>query len=194
MQNRPCLLASLALVALALGGCTRPEEAPDKTVQAPYAGEQQRAIKALSAQEVEGYLDGKGMGFAKAAELNHYPGPEHVLDAADRLNLTEQQRRRTEKLFGPMKAETQRLGRRLVEKERTLDSLFAAGRADAGAVSRLVRASGRLRSRIRAAHLRAHLPMKELLSPEQVQTYDRLRGYEGGGGHAHGEGHSGHSK
>jgi hypothetical protein len=40
----------------------------------PYAGQEKREIKALSAEDIEGYLTGQGMGFAKAAELNHYPG------------------------------------------------------------------------------------------------------------------------
>lgn len=41
----------------------------------PYAGQQSRDIKALSDEEMKGYLTGAGMGFAKAAELNRYPGP-----------------------------------------------------------------------------------------------------------------------
>ena len=28
------------------------------------------------------YLDGAGMGYARAAELNHFPGPMHVLELA----------------------------------------------------------------------------------------------------------------
>jgi len=41
----------------------------------PYAGSENREIKALSTDEIASYLQGKGMGFAKAAELNHHPGP-----------------------------------------------------------------------------------------------------------------------
>ncbi len=41
----------------------------------PYAGQEQRSIKALSEQEVAALLAGRGAGFAKAAELNGcYPG------------------------------------------------------------------------------------------------------------------------
>jgi hypothetical protein len=42
----------------------------------PYSGQETREIKALSRDEISGYLSGDGMGFAKAAELNHYPGPK----------------------------------------------------------------------------------------------------------------------
>ena len=45
----------------------------------PYAGEEAREIKALSTAETKSYLSGEGMGLAKAAELNGYPGPSHVL-------------------------------------------------------------------------------------------------------------------
>jgi hypothetical protein len=38
----------------------------------PYVGQEGRKIKALSEEEVQGYLSGSGMGLAKAAELNHW--------------------------------------------------------------------------------------------------------------------------
>ena len=57
----------------------------------PYAGEQSRSIKSLSQQDVADYMAGKGMGCAKAAELNGYPGPAHVLELADQLALTPSQ-------------------------------------------------------------------------------------------------------
>ena len=55
--------------------------------QSPYVGQQFREIKALSPQEISDYLSGKGMGLAKAAELNGYPGPAHVLELAAQLDL-----------------------------------------------------------------------------------------------------------
>ena len=58
----------------------------------PYAGQQTRAIKALSDQEVSDYVEGRGMGSSKAAELNHYPGPAHVLADSSRLELTDRQK------------------------------------------------------------------------------------------------------
>ena len=57
----------------------------------PYVGQQQREIKALSAADIKMYLEGHGMGLAKAAELNHYPGPRHVLDSATELKLSHEQ-------------------------------------------------------------------------------------------------------
>src|SRR5258705_1471679 len=66
---------------------------------APYAGKEQRAIKALSDDEVKQYSAGAGMGHAKAAELNRYPGPMHVLELADTLELSSEQRTKTAQLM-----------------------------------------------------------------------------------------------
>jgi hypothetical protein len=60
---------------------------------APYAGQQGRSIKALSDDDIVALRKGEGMGMAKAAELNGYPGPAHVLQLASQLGLTEAQRR-----------------------------------------------------------------------------------------------------
>ena len=54
----------------------------------PYAGMQERPVKALSADEIADLRAGRGMGFALAAELNGYPGPVHVLEHADALGLS----------------------------------------------------------------------------------------------------------
>src|SRR5438046_1193857 len=83
-----------------------------------YAGEERREIKSLSPQEVDDYLAGKGMGLAKAAELNGYPGPAHVLELADELNLTAEQRRKTQALFKDMQEKAIAAGKALIEEER----------------------------------------------------------------------------
>ena len=36
---------------------------------------------------------------------------------------------------------------------------------------------GTLQAELRGVHLRAHLAQVEILAPEQIATYDRLRGY-----------------
>ena len=67
--------------------------------QSPYVGEELRSIRSLTSQEIESLRSGRGMGFAKVAELNHYPGPKHVLELADDLDLTLSQVSETEALF-----------------------------------------------------------------------------------------------
>jgi len=93
--------------------------------QSPYAGQESRAIKAPAPEEIRRHEGGKGMGFAKTAELNGYPGPAHVLELAAKLELSAEQRERTEALFRRMEADAIAHGRRLVEEERLLDATFA---------------------------------------------------------------------
>ncbi len=93
--------------------------------QTPYAGMQTRPIKALSEQQVADLGAGRGMGLALAAELNGYPGPSHVLELADKLDLTAEQRAGVQRLFDSMKMEAVPLGSKLLEQEAELDRQFA---------------------------------------------------------------------
>ena len=174
----------ILLLAGALGGAAFAQVAPS-----PYAGQQTRAIKALSDEDRAGLLEGQGMGYAKAAELHGYPGPAHVLELASRLQLTPEQRTATGKLLADHKAAARQLGAAVVEAERALDELFASRRADEASVRRLTADIARLQGELRAEHLRAHLAQTALLRPEQIQHYAHLRGYTGqggaGGGHQH---------
>ena len=68
----------------------------------PYAGEQDRPIKSLSEAEIRALQNGEGMGFARLAELNSYPGPRHVLDLAEDLALSEEQTEETRDLYDQM--------------------------------------------------------------------------------------------
>jgi Spy/CpxP family protein refolding chaperone len=143
----------------------------------PYAGQQLREIKALAPQDVQQYLEGKGMGLAKAAELNHFPGPMHVLQFEGKLQITPEQKTQTEKIFAAMQLESSSLGAPLVDKERELDRLFASGNIEAERLGSLVMEIGRLQAAVRTAHLRAHLEQKAILTPVQIAAYDELRGY-----------------
>jgi Spy/CpxP family protein refolding chaperone len=157
----------------------------------PYAGQEKREIKALSSEDIQGYLTGQGMGFAKAAELNHYPGPRHVLDMADELSLSEEQKAKTNKIFNDMKTKAVSLGRLIIDKERNLNNLFANQHANQTELKTLVLEIAKLQGELRFVHLNAHLEMKGLLSGEQIQKYDELRGYGGAEGKGHHQHHSG---
>jgi Spy/CpxP family protein refolding chaperone len=155
----------------------------------PYAGQEHREVKALSPEEVHGYLAGEGMGLAKAAELNGYPGPARVLELASDLGLSAAQRSRTQAIFAAMKAEARRLGEALVAKERELDRRFASGKITEETLRETLVEIGRLQAELRRAHLQAHLEQKKVLTDAQVARYAALRGYSSGvpssGGHSH---------
>ncbi|GIW07543.1 MAG: hypothetical protein KatS3mg060_2348 [Dehalococcoidia bacterium] len=184
-------LAALLAVTVLLAGCA-PAPAPATREPAqPYAGLEQRPIKALAPERVADLLAGRGASYALAAELNSYPGPRHVLDLAAELALTPEQRRATEETYAAMEAEARRLGQQLVEREAALDRAFAGGAATAEEVARLTSETAATEGQLRAVHLRAHLATKAALTPEQVARYDRLRGYADttaphGGGHGAG--------
>lgn len=154
--------------------------------QSPYAGEQERRIKALPQERIAGLEAGRGLGYAKAAELNGYPGPMHVLELADELDLTEAQRARTRSLFEAMQARAAVLGRELVAAEAALDRAFAGREISSEQLPELVAAAARIEGELRTVHLQAHLDQAELLEEKQVADYVRLRGY---GDHAAGHRH-----
>ena len=131
----------------------------------------------LTSGDVTGLMEGHGMGLAKAAELNHYPGPKHVLELAAELDLTDVQRAEAERLRAEMLAEAQPLGAQIVEMERHLDALFAEGRATPDTVDRITSHIAEAKGRLRATHLRAHVAMQAALTPDQIAAYDRLRGH-----------------
>ena len=145
----------------------------------PYKGEQLREIKSLSGIEIDKLLSGQGMGFAKAAELNHYPGPKHVLELADDLNLTSAQVSETTIIFDRMKIETIHLGRELVNGEAKLNKLFENSTVTSDVLENQLLEIGRVRAQLRGTHLKAHLAQRLVLTPHQLHQYDKLRGYSG---------------
>jgi Spy/CpxP family protein refolding chaperone len=150
----------------------------------PYAGQETRTFKSLSEEEVQALLSGQGMGLAKAAELNHYPGPRHVLDLATHLQLSKTQRAETQQIYDRMHQEVVRLGALIVDKERELDHLFATEAVDAATLQNLTKQLAQLQGALRLAHLQAHVEMKRVLSREQIDTYDALQGYTANAGAA----------
>jgi len=146
----------------------------------PYAGEQQRDIKALDAGSVAALRQGQGMGFAKAAELNGYPGPMHALELAEPLQLSPQQLAATRRLMDEHKARAGELGRAVVEAEAALDELFADRQATPERVDETTQKIAALQGRLRAGHLNTHLAQTALMSSAQAQRYAELRGTTGG--------------
>lgn len=155
----------------------------------PYTGQEQREIKALSSEEIQSYLAGKGAGLAKAAELNHYPGPAHVLELASKLQLSDEQKTRSKGIFDAMQKEAIHQGKALIEKERELDRLFASATATPDSLRSTLKQIGALQAEVRRSHLQAHIEQKAVLTKTQIAKYDELRGYTSQSGSGHG-GHS----
>lgn len=168
-----CLLCLASVPALASGGADM-----------PYAGQDGRAIKALSATDIEDLLAGRGWGFAKPAELNGYPGPAHLLEFRDRLELSERQVTEIEALFEQMRQRAIALGAEYVAAERALDTAFGGGTVAPDTLAALVQRAAELNGQLRLVRLETHLKTLPLLSRHQIVTYRRLRGYDApGAGH-----------
>ena len=142
-----------------------------------HSSEEGKEIKALTSEQINFYLNGDGMGLAKTAELNHYPGPKHVLDLAEQLNLDQAQVDSTQKIIDLMKEGAVYIGEKIIEKEKQLDQLFGSGKADEESVGNLVKEIAEYQGELRLAHLKAHIQQKSILTPEQISLYDKLRGY-----------------
>jgi Spy/CpxP family protein refolding chaperone len=164
-MSRLSIAAVLILIASAASG------------QTPYAGMQTRSIKALSDQQVADLGAGRGMGLALAAELNGYPGPSHVLELADKLDLSADQRTRVKALFDSMKAEALPLGSKLIEQEADLDKQFASRTVTLASLKASTAAVAVTQGELRETHLKYHLSTVEVLSPDQLKRYAELRGY-----------------
>lgn len=148
--------------------------------QTPYAGLQTRPIKALSDQQVADLKAGRGMGLALAAELNGYPGPLHVLELADQLDLSAEQRTGVQRLYDSMKAEVMPLGSRLIEQEAELDRQFAGKSVTPESLKAVTAAVAATQGELRETHLKYHLSTGAILTPVQMTKYAALRGYSGG--------------
>jgi hypothetical protein len=151
----------------------------------PYAGFESRQIKALSPQQIDDLRAGRGMGLALPAELNGYPGPLHVLELADKLELSASQREHIEALIAQMKADAIPLGERLIAQEAELDRLFAGRTATPASLETSTAAISATRAALRNAHLKYHLATLDVMTQAQIADYQRLRGYAASHGHGH---------
>ena len=152
----------------------------------PYAGLQNRSIKALSEQQIADLTAGRGMGLALAAELNGYPGPIHAVELAEQIQLTPDQVSKLKALFEAMKAETIPLGTSLVSQERDLNDDFAKHTITLARLEAVTQQIGTTQAALRAAHLKYHLSTVEILTPAQIARYNELRGYKAHDPTAHG--------
>jgi Spy/CpxP family protein refolding chaperone len=116
---------------------------------------------------------------AKPAELNGYPGPRHVLDAveAEQFNLTDEQQKFVEDLYQSMLNQSIPLGEQIIAVEKEMDDAFSNGTITSENLSSWVNQSVSLYGQLRIVHLETHLTMVEILTPEQVEQYNELRGY-----------------
>ena len=132
-------LPALALLWLVLPVAT-------SSAESPYAGQESRPVKSLSPSDIEALENGDGMGLAKLAELNHYPGPKHVLELTQQLDLTPEQLAGTRAIFHEMRASARQIGKAVLEAEASLDRAFADNSIDHAGLRRHLNEIAELRA------------------------------------------------
>jgi len=142
-----------------------------------YLGEEARAIKSLSPDDIRELKSGSGWGMAKAAELNGVPGPAHILEMKDRIGLTDKQKQEIEQLYAGMKAEAIPLGEKLIRLEGELNQKFTNRTINSSLLESYIQQIAQVRARLRLVHLSTHLKTPDILTGEQIDLYNQLRGY-----------------
>jgi len=150
----------------------------------PYAGQELRDIKSLSDKDIQSLQNGTGEAFggvAKPAELNGYPGPRHVLDMASELQLTDRQRIEIELIYQNMSSKAKSIGASIIAVEQDIDRGFANKTITEENLRLMLDNSADLYGQLRFVHLSAHLDTVQILTMEQVQMYNTIRGYDSSG-------------
>lgn len=176
-MDKKTLIWTGAIAALLVASTGTGLQSAEPATISPYAAQLNSPVRGLSTQEVNDLLEGRGAGYARAAELNNYPGPRHVLDLQQELNLSSDQVQQIEGTFQQMQANAQQLGQKVVEYEQQLSTAFAQGEIDSAKLKQQMEELSKLYGQLRVTHLQAHLQIKPLLKPDQIAAYNELRGY-----------------
>lgn len=167
------LAAPLVVFLLPPTGAARQHE----HAASPYAHLQTVEGSSLTPTEIGQLRAGEGMGLALPAELNHYPGPKHVLELAAALDLSTAQETRIREIRAAMTAAAIAKGEQIIVVDIHLGQAFRDGTIDAESLATMTGHLAALRGELQAIHLSAHLTTRAELSREQIQRYDELRGY-----------------
>jgi Spy/CpxP family protein refolding chaperone len=143
----------------------------------PYVGQEMRSIKSLSEEDIAELRRGGGWGLAKAAELNGMPGPAHLLEMKGSIPLTGEQVSAIQEIYERMQADAIAEGERLIARERALEAAFQSRAITDEELRHLLAKIGESRTALRYIHLAAHLSTPALLTDEQINKYNALRGY-----------------
>jgi Spy/CpxP family protein refolding chaperone len=147
----------------------------------PYSDEEMlRVIKSLSLKDIAALQNGTGDAFgglAILAELNGYPGPRHILDLSSQLNLTTAQEVKIGESYHTMNNEAKAIGAQIIAVEKEMNEAFSNKTITEEELRMLLEIGADLYSQLRYIHLAAHLETVNVLTPEQIHLYNKLRGY-----------------
>lgn len=143
----------------------------------PYAGFETREINGLSEEDIEELRRGGGWGLALPAELNGWPGPAHLLELQEALELSASQVQAVSTAYEEMRKAAIAAGERFIAAEAALSDAFAGSSISDEVLRELLAEIAEARAELRFIHLSQHLSTPALLSDAQIQRYRVLRGY-----------------
>ncbi|MEM7053218.1 MAG: hypothetical protein AAF446_01590 [Pseudomonadota bacterium] len=167
------LIASTLLLCTGLITTFSPVQS--QQVQQASDNDKLEALQAMPERRFNGLLEGRGMGLARIANMKGYPGPMHVLEMAEQLGISDEQRAQTEQIMQRMRSTAKQRGRELIEAERRLEALFDGGLVQPSAVDAALLEIGMLQAQVRAAHLHAHIEQARVMTLSQIERYTELR-------------------
>jgi hypothetical protein len=142
-----------------------------------YAGQEEQVIKSLSPEDIAELKRGGGWGLAKAAELNGVPGPIHLLEMKQEIALDKAQVAAITAVYEHMKAQAIQQGEQLIAQEKILENHFQQRTITDERLRSSLEAIAQARKELRYIHLAAHLETLDILSQDQIDKYNQLRGY-----------------
>ena len=154
------------LIFIAFGQTASAED--DHKNVSKYAGQEKRAIKSLSADDIAGLQRGVGWGLATAAELNGGPGPIHLLELKQKTPPSPEQVRAITQIYDNMKTEAIEQGNRLIASERALDKKFREGTVTFNTLQASLSGIAETLMQLRLAHLATYLKTPTILTDEKL--------------------------
>lgn len=178
-MNKSLKVICITFVAFFMINCSSVSTAQkaDSKHLSDYSGQEKREIKSLSKSDLDELRTGKGWGLAKAAELNGFPGPVHLLEMKEEIELSQEQLNQIEQLYQQMKKQAIPLGLKLIELEKELDESFKSKTINEELLAELLEKIAGVYRDIRYVHLSVHLKTPKILTKEQINEYNKLRGY-----------------
>ncbi len=93
------------------------------------------------------------------------------------IKLSREQIRKIEDVYQRMKGEAISLGLELIELERKLNNHFAKRTITEKLLNELLGEIAHVYKKLRYTHLAAHLETPNIVTPQQIALYNKLRGY-----------------
>lgn len=134
------------------------------------------AVKTLSLKQYDALQKGDDLyNMGWAAELNHYPAPDKVLAAKDKLKLDDTQLSRITAINTELIRKKKEMGVFIIRNERAIDSLFRVKKINDGNLIYYTNRYGIYQGELRNAILQACLKTQKLLTAKQINKFERLQ-------------------